>query len=40
MTIENTDFLLVNRDDKSYKTEYQTIKDDIVNNVDQFPESA
>ena len=39
MTIENTDFLLVNRDDKSYKTEYQTIKNDIVSNVDQFPEA-
>jgi len=39
MTIENTDFLLVNRANESYKTEYQTIKNDIVGDVSQFPEA-
>ena len=39
MTIENSDLFLVNRAGESYKTEYQTIKDDIVGDVSQFPEA-
>lgn len=39
MTIENTDRLLVNRDTTSYQIRYEKIKDDIKNEVVQFPEA-
>lgn len=39
MAIENSDLLLVNDGSKSYKIEYEKIKEDIKGEIDQFPEA-